>query len=65
VATIVLSMFAVSPALANCGNDKPVGVGNGCAVGAPAPLLGAGLPGLGIAFGYGAYWFVRRRRKAE
>jgi hypothetical protein len=49
------------PALANCGNDKDVG--NGCMKGAPAPLLGAGLSGLAIGVGYGAYWLARRRRK--
>jgi hypothetical protein len=32
--------------------------------GAPAPLLGAGLPGLAIGIGYGAYLLVRRRRNA-
>jgi hypothetical protein len=46
--------------LANCGNDKDVG--NGCAKGAPAPLIGAGLPALAIGIGYGAYLLVRRRR---
>ncbi|MFO1108736.1 MAG: hypothetical protein U1E61_06110 [Bradyrhizobium sp.] len=30
--------------------------------GAPAPLIGASIPGL--ALGYGAYWLIRRRRKA-
>jgi hypothetical protein len=30
--------------------------------GAPAPLLGAGLPGLAIGIGYAAYLFARRRR---
>ena len=30
--------------------------------GAPAPLLGAGLSGIAIGIGYGAYLLVRRRR---
>jgi hypothetical protein len=61
LASVVLSMFVLSPALAcngggNCKNAP------GHLKGAPAPLLGAGLPGVGIALGFGAYWFVRRRR---
>jgi hypothetical protein len=51
------------PSFANCGNDKDVG--NGCAKGAPAPLIGAGLPGLAIGIGYGAYWLARRRRNVS
>ena len=31
--------------------------------GAPGPVLGAGLPVLAI--GYGVYWIVKRRRKAD
>jgi hypothetical protein len=50
------------PALANCGSNGK-DVGNGCMKGAPAPLLGAGLSGLVIGGGYGAYWLARRRRK--
>jgi hypothetical protein len=48
------------PSLANCGkNGKDVG--QGC-LSAPAPLIGAGLPGIAIGIGYGAYLLVRRRR---
>ena len=34
-----------------------------CNHGAPGPLAGAGLPFL--ALGYGAYWLIKRRRKAD
>jgi hypothetical protein len=60
-ASVVLSMFVLSPALACNGGGKCEDA-PGQLKGAPAPLLGAGLPGLGIAVGYGAYWLVRRRR---
>jgi len=32
-------------------------------LGAPGPIAGAGLPILAI--GYGVYWLVKRRRKAN
>jgi hypothetical protein len=55
-----LALF--SPALAcndrgNCDNAP------GQNKDAPAPLLGASIPGLAI--GYGVYWLIRRRRKAD
>jgi membrane protein DedA with SNARE-associated domain len=31
--------------------------------GAPGPIAGAGLPVLAV--GYGIYWLIRRRRKAQ
>jgi hypothetical protein len=70
VAWVGLSMFVLSPALADPGGIPNGGVGNGngkgnIAHGAPAPLLGAGIPGLVIGLGYGAYWLVRRRRNAS
>jgi hypothetical protein len=55
---IVLTMGLLSPAFAQNGQGQN---GNGT-LGAPAPLIGAGLPGLAIGIGYGVYWLVRRRR---
>jgi hypothetical protein len=40
----------------------PTAVGCGTR-GAPGPIAGAGLPILGI--GYGVYWLIKRRRKAD
>lgn len=70
VASVFLSILVLSPALADQGGIPNGGVGNGNgngnkAHGAPAPLLGAGIPGLVIGLGYGAYWLVRRRRNAS
>jgi hypothetical protein len=63
--TIALaSAFVLNPqpSLANCGSNGK-DVGNGCSTkGAPAPLIGVGLPGLAIGIGYGAYLITRRRR---
>jgi hypothetical protein len=62
----VFSIFVVSSALANPGGIPNGGNGNGNQIhGAPAPLVGAGIPGLVIGLGYGAYWLVRRRRNAS
>ena len=36
---------------------------NGGIHGAPGPIAGAGLPFLAV--GYGVYWLVKRRRKAD
>jgi len=65
VGAAVLTLTLLSPAFAqngqggNCdGNCN----GNGIVRGAPAPLLGAGIPGLAIVVGYGAYWLARRGR---
>jgi hypothetical protein len=47
----------------NCtGNCQQNGSG-GLVRGAPAPIAGAGLSILVV--GYGVYWLIRRRRKAE
>jgi hypothetical protein len=49
--------FACDPGVTgNCGGAP------GQNKGAPAPLIGAGLSGIAIGIGYGAYLLVRRRR---
>jgi hypothetical protein len=62
---VVLTMGLLSPAFAQGQNGQGQNGqgqnGNGT-YGAPAPLMGAGLPGLAIGIGYGVYWLVRRRR---
>lgn len=52
----------VIPNLAEAQNSQG-GNQQGSYRGAPAPVAGAGLPVLAV--GYGVYWLIRRRRKAE
>jgi opacity protein-like surface antigen len=63
---VVLVVGLSSPAFAQNqngqgGNGQGGNGGNGTR-GAPAPLIGVGLPGLAVGIGYGVYWLVRRRR---
>jgi hypothetical protein len=69
-----VSMLALAPVPASawcilgfigdsCGSPPKGGGGGGGVHGVPGPLAGAGLPF--IAVGYGVYWLVRRRRKAN
>ena len=70
--SVVLTIGLLSPAFAQSGQNGQNGPNgqqgqNGQQGGsgirsAPAPLIGAGLPGLAVAMGYGVYWLVRRRR---
>ena len=65
VASAVLTALSI-PALADPGNGNKIGWNNPNNPhygGVPGPLAGAGLPF--IAVGYGVYWLVRRRRKAN
>jgi hypothetical protein len=66
---ILLVVFAATGAatigyVLNNASSSPLGIGNSGGVhGAPGPIIGAGLPLIGGA--YGVYWLVRRRRKAD
>ena len=65
IAAVILTLGLLSPAFADNqqGCDGNCNEGNGSVVrGAPAPLIGAGLSGIAIGLGYGAYWLARRRR---
>jgi hypothetical protein len=60
---IVASTILISPAFAH-DNERWSDHGGGHHFhGAPAPIAGAGLPFLAV--GYGVFWLIRRRRKAE
>jgi hypothetical protein len=60
-----LSFMSLPAAACNQRGNCPNAPGqNKDPVSAPAPLVGAGLPGLAIGLGYGAYWLTRRRRNA-
>ena len=61
IALVSALVLVPEPSLANCSDNGKL-VGKGCSVSAPAPLIGAGLSGLAIGIGYGAYLLARRRR---
>ncbi len=60
---IVASTFFISPAFAHENERWHDGDHGHHFHGAPGPITGAGLPVLAV--GYGVYWLVRRRRKAN
>ena len=47
------------------GGNPPGGNPGGNTVGAPGPLVGAGLPAAVLLIGGGVYWLVRRRKRTS
>ena len=64
VASAVLTALSI-PALADPGTGNKIGWNNpnNPHHTVPGPLVGAGLPFIAVA--YGAYWLIRRRRRAQ
>jgi hypothetical protein len=65
-AALFTSTLMISPPDAFACNDRgncENAPGHNKYEGAPGPIVGAGLPVLAI--GYGVYWLVKRRRKAD
>jgi len=61
---IVASTILISPTFAqNQGGNQGGNNQGGGFHGAPGPIAGASLPVLAV--GFGVYWLVRRRRKAN
>jgi hypothetical protein len=62
-AGLVLALTVVTPPAQACNGNGNCANAPGHVRGAPGPIVGAGLPGLAI--GYGVYWLIKRRRKAN
>ena len=65
LAPVVLAMALTSPAFAQQDHHDGQQTHDGQEThGAPAPLLGAGVPGVVMGISFGIYWLARRRRNA-
>jgi hypothetical protein len=65
VVSALTFVFAPAQACQDHGNCADAPGHNQHPIDAPAPLLGAGIPGLAIGLAYGAYWLVRRRKASS
>jgi hypothetical protein len=62
-APLTLALMLGTPSAQACNGGGNCSSAPGHTKGAPGPIAGAGLPILAI--GYGVYWLVKRRRKAD
>ena len=62
-AALAFALIVVAPPALACNGNGNCANAPGHLKGAPGPIAGAGLPILAI--GYGVYWLVKRRRKAD